>query len=241
MKYNFIISIFLGIFFSLQSQDNQTLFNKANQLFLEKNYNKAIELYEKISVKNFALFYNLATAYAAEDKFAQALCAIKRAEKLGNWSQLTDLYRFFDCLHKTVNPEYELTFSNQVQLFIKKCILTTPVLLLQILLLLIIGLLFFLWFFNLHRKHLKKYKALLVLAVLFFAVYRYKEYLVQEKIGIVLVQSANVFAGPAASFYVKNRLPIMTEAKIIQSNNDYKQIQVGNMIGWISHQDIIQI
>lgn len=241
MKHNFIISIFLGAFFSLQSQDNQTLFNHANQLVTEKKYNQAINLYEKISVKNFAIFYNLAIAYAAENKFAQALVAIKRAEKVGNYGQLTDLYAFFDCFKKSINPEYELTFSNQVQLFIKKCILTTPILLLQILLFLIIALLFLLWFLHLHRKYIKKYKVLLVLAVLVFTTYKYKEYLVQEKIGIVMVQSANVFAGPDASFYVKNTLPGMTEVIIIQSNNGYKQIQVGNMIGWIYHQDIIEI
>ena len=83
MKKSFLI--FLTSISCSFCMDYQKLFNKANDFFIEENYEKSIELYELIiesGQENSVVFYNLGNSYYRLEEIGQAIWAYRNANKL---------------------------------------------------------------------------------------------------------------------------------------------------------------
>lgn len=81
---NLWIILFCIISVSLLAQDANKIFQDANDAYVNKSYDKAIELYESIvqqELKSPELFLNLGNAYFQKSKFAQAILSYERGLK----------------------------------------------------------------------------------------------------------------------------------------------------------------
>lgn len=82
---NYLIALFCLISVSLIAQDANKTFQEANEAYVNKSYDQAIQLYESISdqgLKSPELFLNLGNAYFQQSKFAQAILSYERGLKL---------------------------------------------------------------------------------------------------------------------------------------------------------------
>mgnify|MGYP001456487221 CR=1 FL=1 len=76
--------VFLVVISCSYSTEAHKLFNEANDFFINKNYKKSIELYEKIinsGQENSTVFYNLGNAYYRLGYIGHAIWAYKHANK----------------------------------------------------------------------------------------------------------------------------------------------------------------
>ncbi|MEW5820790.1 MAG: SH3 domain-containing protein [Cyanobacteriota bacterium] len=76
---NFNIAIKANTVFN---QDNQKLFNEANEFYTNQQYFKAIELYEKLlnsGIYNGTVYYNLANSYFKNEQLGKAILNYKNA------------------------------------------------------------------------------------------------------------------------------------------------------------------
>ena len=82
MKKVIVIS-FLGSY--LFCEENNKLFLDANEMYINENYNRSIEIYESIiknDSTNSSVFYNLGNSYFRIKKIGQAIWAYKHANML---------------------------------------------------------------------------------------------------------------------------------------------------------------
>lgn len=80
-----MVVLFTCFSFCASSQDANQLFAEANDAYVAKSYDKAIQLYESIyeqDLKSPELFLNLGNAYFQQSKYAQAILAYERGLKL---------------------------------------------------------------------------------------------------------------------------------------------------------------
>ena len=85
IKSLFIITLFFFINSGVICSEINNLFNEANDLFLKKNYESAIKLYESIidrGYENSSVFYNLGNSYFRVEKIGQAIWAYRNAIRL---------------------------------------------------------------------------------------------------------------------------------------------------------------
>ena len=235
-----LLSFFL--FFLLQSmlifsaQDDES-FVRGNHFFTTGRYALACDAYQKIENKEFAVLYNLELSYLNQGNRAQAILWSKRAEKQANFKELTQLYDFYDYMHRQIDPDYELAWYEQFVLFLKKCVLSISMLLLQIFLLFIIIVLMVCWYRRLLVLN-KAFFFMIFFYILLGGIWWYKTDMMQQQLGIVTKNVISVFAGPDASFYKKYELHESEEIKVIGYHSEYYQIQKQQIVGWIHDHDI---
>lgn len=218
------------------SYDDQQLSEQANMLFTHAEYQKALDIYTKIEHKTFPVLFNMSLSYLNQADCAKALLYAKRAEKKANYNELTLLYEFIACIRKEIDPEYQASWLESITIFSKKCIRSIPMLLLQIL---------FLWallflFFTCWYRSLRLQAILLNIwyCLVFGILLSYKVSLLQEKTAVIMKKNVPVYAGPDSSFYTKTAVPEAHEVMIKNQQNNYYQIQVHGVCGWVNHDDI---
>tara|TARA_B100000809_G_scaffold266892_2_gene332631 strand:- start:4182 stop:5009 length:828 start_codon:yes stop_codon:yes gene_type:complete len=77
-----LIAVFLFVYSGLHAQDNSELFEKANELYRNEKYVKAIGMYEEIEASGLVsseLYYNLGSAYYKINKVAPSIYNLEKA------------------------------------------------------------------------------------------------------------------------------------------------------------------
>ena len=222
--------------FSAQQEDEN--FIRGNQLFAAGNYAQACDAYEKIDSKGFAVLYNMGLSYLNQDNYAQAIICSKRAEKQADFAQLTQLYEFLDCMHRHIDPDYVPNWYEQLALFLKKCILSISMLLMQILLLIVILSLMICWYQRWYPMNSKALLCMVFFYLVVVGIWWYKTNMMQQQIGVVTKDLISVFAGPDESFYKKSELHHADEVVVVGFQQEYYQVKAQQVIGWIHNNDI---
>lgn len=238
MKISSFLVLFLIPVSLWSSSDQHENFVRANHAFATQDYVQACDAYKKIKSPAFIVNYNLAVSYVHQSQQAQAVLYARRAEKQANYWQLTKLYQFIDCLNRQVNPDYVISWQQQLAIFLKKCILSIPIVLLQIILLITCIAVILYWY---NRWNLLHGRALLWIAcfyLLLLSCWGYKIFYMQRQQGVVIKHEAVLRAGPDASFYKKSELHESDEVAVLGYRSGYYQIQQRNMLGWINEKDI---
>ena len=241
MIYCKSISISVCIYFLLQSHlmiTGDQDFMQGNQLFASKNYVQACQAYQKIENKGFAVLYNIALTYLNQGKRAQAILYSKRAEKQANFTELTQLYDFLDYIHHQNNPDYSPSWYEQLAIFMKKCILSISMLLIQVLLLIAILVVMLCWYRRWYQINSKALLWIGLFYIVLVSIWWYKTNIMQQRVGVVTKNVISVFAGPDESFYKKSELHEADELIIMSSRQGYYHIKAQQTIGWISDNDI---
>ncbi|MDP3788384.1 MAG: hypothetical protein Q8Q60_03675 [Candidatus Chromulinivorax sp.] len=238
MKFLNVIMFFLvQSTFIFCAQDNEN-FIRGNHFFAAGQYAQACDAYQKIEHKNFAVWYNLELSYVHQGQQAQAIICSKRAEKQASFKQLTKLYELSDYMNRQVDPDYAPGWYEQLAIFLKKCILSISMLLLQLLILLAIMFLILCWYRRWYPTNRKLLVCLILLYGALLCVWLYKTDMMEQRIGIVTKKVVHIFAGPDASFYKKAELHETDEVTIIALQKGYYQVKAKQAIGWIHDNDI---
>lgn len=237
IKIFYILFLFHNILSAVPVND-RNIFDQANYLFEEEKYEQACQLYQSIENKGFIVLYNMSLSYVHAGDHAHALLYAKRAEKLANFTQLTLLYEYFMAMKKNVDPDYQPYFTELVAIFVKKCILSIHILLLQLLLLIFFIICIVCW----HNRHDKIYKNILLYMVFFIIIFGslwlYKNNYMHRSVGIIMQDNVAMFAGPDTSFYEKTILHKADEIVILDTDKKYYKVQAKNIIGWILNTSI---
>ncbi|VAX24284.1 hypothetical protein MNBD_NITROSPINAE02-111 [hydrothermal vent metagenome] len=114
-----LLTIGLVIFASTQialAQTDAQKFNSANRLYLEHEYEKAIDLYSSIDISNPDLEYNLASAYFKAGKIGKAIVHLSRSLKLrpGDEDALANLRYIRSVKHDRENKTEQSHVINAV-------------------------------------------------------------------------------------------------------------------------------
>lgn len=230
-------------FFFVQSmivvgaQDVQ-FFEQGNKFFVAGRYQQACEAYNKIDNKGFAVWYNLALSYLHKHQQARAITCCKRAELQGNFAQLTQLYDLYDYMHRQQDPDFVPGWYEQLAIFMKKCILSFSMLLLQLLMLFGLCMLIICVHKKWYPKNNKVIAVLIFLYGMVVCAWFYKTVIVQQKIAVVMHDQATVYAGPDVSFYSKGQLQHADVAVVLDAQNGYHRVRTQQTVGWICDKDI---
>ena len=238
LKFIFYVGFFLlqsTLIFSMQDEEK---FVQGNQLFMQGSYVQACDIYKSIENKGFVVLYNIAISYVYQGNLAQVIMYAKRAKKQANFQQLTKLYELFDAINRQANPDYEPSWYDQFTIFLKKCILSISMLLVQILLFILLVVLMIYWYRRRYKTNVKSFLWIAFFCMIFLSLWWYKTSMMQEKIGVVTKNLISVFAGPDESFYKKSELHESDEVIILSSQQGYYQIRAKKVIGWIHDNDI---
>ncbi|MBV8660929.1 MAG: hypothetical protein JO129_02180 [Candidatus Dependentiae bacterium] len=221
--------------FSMQDEEK---FVHGNQLFMQQRYAQACDTYKTINNKGFIVLYNIAISYLNQGNLAQVVLYAKRAKQQANFQQLTQLYELFDCINRQAHPDYVPSWNEQLVIFLKKCILSTSMLLIQIVLFILLIVLMIYWYRRRYKTNIKSFLWIAFFCIMFFCFWWYKTTIIQEKVGVVTKNLISVFAGPDESFYKKSELHESDEVIILSSQQGYYQIKAKKVIGWIHDNDI---
>lgn len=149
---------FCVLFSCIASEQEEFL--HANELYQVRVYDKAQEIYEKISHKDAAIWYNLGNSYYHENNYIKALAAWERALRQTRgalwWKIMDNQYQVYAALKNQISFHHRIYYSllgviSYVSMFEFQ---------------LIIMLLIFLLFFAILRKRMVVILLLLVLNIL---------------------------------------------------------------------------
>ena len=245
-----ITTIFLSLFLSdcLKSEQEQVsyqvIFDKANSLYKNGQYESAMKFYKKIQDKSAVVNYNLGNCSYKLNKLGFAHLYWRRAEKYWGVSDRTELLNNIKMVKDKLRAQKngkrdkktEIIFKNLKNLKIQiiSFIRAMPLFFFQI-----VFLILWIFLFVFIRKLFKLRKRLLA-AMLFTFIAVSGLMLVSKynfeckRFGIVTTASAKLLSGPGDNYQV---LSFVTEAKevvIQKSSNGFYKIKINGQIGWIS-------
>ncbi len=229
--------IIFSIFFctNLQSDD---LMNQAHKFFHEKIYDKALGCYKKIEPKDAVIWYNIGLCYMNLKDSLQTRIAFARAEKYGRWDiwKKLDDVRFF--MHVEQDPNFVEKWSDQLALFCKRCILSIPMIALQLWLYIMVLIFFGMYRYQVGATYKNYCMMFFIILATLYAIF-FKDHKASCHTGIIIHDNTEVYAGPDSSFCKKD---IIDLGKMISWHKDsmhgYYQILYDNKYGWVHKKNI---
>jgi tetratricopeptide (TPR) repeat protein len=238
MKFTFIFFVFLWLAPIMQAIDNEFhLFNRAQALYEQHEYEQACQMYQSIEHKQVAVLYNLALSYARQEKFGYALLYCYRAMRVAELYELFMIQTLITYIHKQLSVSEQAEIFEQIEIFIKICILSIPVLLVQVLLCILFFLLCFFWVAG-KRYHQYIWYSTSILYLTLTLIWYVKLSLLQTPCAIVIKNASPVFAGPESSFYIKDHIQQGKKLKVVQQQGDYYKVKIKGLVGWVDKQVI---
>lgn len=227
--------IFLMLFVSLCARNAQETFLRANKLYEEKEYIKALQEYQSIEKKGPAVYYNMGNCYYHIGNETQALICYKRAKKDAKNNLIDNCNYNIDLIAHPGEVSHFSWFASLCNKQINRFSL------LMIQLLFLILWLLFCWLLYTRKQFKNKLMvcgAFLFLVPLSFVLYeKYKS--VCHLKGIVCFETS-LYAGPNTQYHVRQTLLAMQEVEIQQEKDKWFKIRYNKNVGWIP-KDVITI
>ena len=238
--------------FSGFSQDVNSLFKKANNLYLNKEYGKALDIYRQIEKQlnennehSFKLYYNLGCTYYRLNDIANARYYFEKAKRVNPFDK--DLNKSLNLLltkvkdkEKKVKEGFFLNIYKKMYLSFGLNTLTVVAIVFFLAVFLILGMLVS----NRYDKK-KLYYGLgisLFLFLLSFSLFYSRYKFTFQKEGIVFADEVEVFSEPNTSSTVLFKLHKAAKVKIEDNLNGYVHISLPDGLnGWIDRQYIKEI
>lgn len=218
-------------------QDDTTLFLRAKELCSQELYQDAFNVFQRIENKGFAVFYNMGLCSLRQNKKVEALLAFKRAEKKAqSYKEYTLIQDIIDFVYG--KEKENRSWYDQIAVFCKKSILSTSILLFQILIL--FGLIFLMicWYKRWYKKHKVSSGIVLLFWLVMYGMYFYKVDEITKQQAVVIQEVASIYSGPDSSFHKKFDLEQSQLVDIIGELHGFLKIKVDNHIGWIESQSV---
>ncbi|MFC1512425.1 SH3 domain-containing protein [bacterium] len=211
-------------------------FDKANTLFEEKDYIKALDLYLKIYEQGFYskdLFYNISNTHYRLGNIGQSLRYIEKAYRI---SPRDSDIRF--------NRKLLYTNTGQTENVWESIIGFLSINELSIICLVLVSLIFIFLIISkfITKRWLYWVKFGVISLTIIFSVWLYASYLIFYKnpYGVVLPQEINAYSGPSLEQTISFTVPAGQKIVILGKSNGWLDIGVkkDRLRGWIQEQEI---
>lgn len=255
-KIQFLISILVliignaSIVFA-QDQDFDKLIKNANQLYIEKQYQESIELYEKVVISGYQsakLYYNIGNAYYKLNNYPKAILFYERARLLepDNHKVIHNLkfaqQHIKDQIDVIPNEGIGMVFKKMVNTYTSKSWSYISIVFFNLALLL-----FLVFLFN-SKLSIKKASFIISilfivisLTSLFFASNQYNN-MVNNKTAIIMAPVSIAKSSPDKGSTDLFRIHEGLKVKVQDKSGDWVEIRLADgRIGWIPTKELEQI
>ena len=228
-----------------------SLFVKANKLYQQESYAKALRIYQQIdsmNVQSDALYFNMANAYYKTNQVAPAIYFYEKALKLNPSNSDYNFNLQFakrmtldniELLPKSLGQRFRDTI---ILLFTYNTWATIAVILAFL-----FALLFLLYHFS-YRAAIKRfYFVTSILCVIFvttsvFFAYRNYQYVSNLRTAIIFKQEVDVRSAPSKSGEINFELHEGTKVEILESLDNWMKIKISDgKTGWINADNLREI
>jgi len=224
--------------FFVCSGSGEEFFLRANKYCEQHDWSQALTLYKSINQKGSLVWYNMGNCCYHLKNYTEALIYWKRAEQGASYTVYVQSKQNQHILARQLNRVVPVVWIRQLyELFVYN-LLGIPLLFLQILFLLCWSLFFFL------KRYWSKtfFSAALIMMMLSGLVgtgivVKYKQ---MNKIGIIITDSAKIFAGPSQEYHVLDVLNYIDQVTIQNVKPDWYKVKYATGVGWVVA-DVIQV
>lgn len=243
-----ILILLLLIANVLNAQDEQKIFESANEMYKQQNYEKAIEYYktlEKYNLISSELFYNLGNSYYKLNKVGPSIYYYEKALKLNPLNKdvqnnlvfarrlaLDNIEEIPKTVFQKLNSRYlqKLSYNQWAIVSIVFCALGS--------------LLFLLFYFSNQPRSKRTYFVTSLISFLFLIIsltitYNQFSYFKNNKVAIVFAEETEVRNAPSLNSEEVFTLHEGTKVIVLDTIDDWKKIKIADgKIGWIIADDI---
>ena len=243
-----ILILLLLIANVLNAQDEQKIFESANEMYRQQNYEKAIEYYkflEKYNIISSELFYNLGNSYYKLNKVGPSIYYYEKALKLNPLNKdvqnnlvfarrlaLDNIEELPKTVFQKLNSRYlqKLSYNQWAIVSIVFCALGS--------------LLFLLFYFSNQPRSKRTFFITSLISFLFLIIsltitYNQFSYFKNNKVAIVFAEETEVRNAPSLNSEEVFTLHEGTKVIVLDTIDDWKKIKIADgKIGWIIANDI---
>ena len=243
-----ILILLLLIANVLNAQDEQKIFESANEMYKQQNYEKAIEYYktlEKYNLISSELFYNLGNSYYKLNKVGPSIYYYEKALKLNPLNKdvqnnlvfarrlaLDNIEELPKTVFQKLNSRYlqKLSYNQWAIVSIVFCALGS--------------LLFLLFYFSNQPRSKRTYFVTSLISFLFLIIsltitYNQFSYFKNNKVAIVFAEETEVRNAPSLNSEEVFTLHEGTKVIVLDTIDNWKKIKIADgKIGWIIADDI---
>ena len=243
-----ILILLLLIANVLNAQDEQKIFESANEMYRQQNYEKAIEYYkflEKYNLISSELFYNLGNSYYKLNKVGPSIYYYEKALKLNPLNKdvqnnlvfarrlaLDNIEELPKTVFQKLNSRYlqKLSYNQWAIVSIVFCALGS--------------LLFLLFYFSNQPRSKRTFFITSLISFLFLIIsltitYNQFSYFKNNKVAIVFAEETEVRNAPSLNSEEVFTLHEGTKVIVLDTIDDWKKIKIADgKIGWIIAGDI---
>ena len=243
-----ILILLLLIANVLNAQDEQKIFESANEMYKQQNYEKAIEYYktlEKYNLISSELFYNLGNSYYKLNKVGPSIYYYEKALKLNPLNKdvqnnlvfarrlaLDNIEELPKTVFQKLNSRYlqKLSYNQWAIVSIVFCALGS--------------LLFLLFYFSNQPRSKRTFFVTSLISFLFLIIsltitYNQFSYFKNNKVAIVFAEETEVRNAPSLNSEEVFTLHEGTKVIVLDTIDDWKKIKIADgKIGWIIADDI---
>lgn len=243
-----ILILLLLIANVLNAQDEQKIFESANEMYKQQNYEKAIEYYktlEKYNLISSELFYNLGNSYYKLNKVGPSIYYYEKALKLNPLNKdvqnnlvfarrlaLDNIEELPKTVFQKLNSRYlqKLSYNQWAIVSIVFCAL--------------VSLLFLLFYFSNQPRSKRTYFVTSLISFLFLIIsltitYNQFSYFKNNKVAIVFAEETEVRNAPSLNSEEVFTLHEGAKVIVLDTIDDWKKIKIADgKIGWIIAGDI---
>lgn len=233
---------------TLFAQDPKQLFNEANELYKQKEYEKAAQVYEKIATLGYEsaeVYYNLGNCYYKTNQTGLTILNYERAKKIEPDND--DIEFNLRLANLRVNDRIEAVPQMMLVVWFKNLLSSHTAngwgkLSLVLLWLALTGSIVFLFSNKFLVKRISFLTAifLLLLSLLFlFVAYRQNRFEKNNKYGVVMVTNTYIKSAPENNAVDLFILREGVKAAILEENGEWQKIKLADgKVGWIQKNDM---
>jgi len=211
------------------ARDVEETFLQANQEYQNKQYEKALELYQSIEKKGPATWCNMGNCAFKTKKYIDALVCWRRAKKNASRAELVDLNKNIAAVDQILGRAPK---AGSLEQFVDDLLGRVSLFFLQFIFLVFWLVLFVVLFFT------KKYKSvslsILMPLNLFFGFGLFAKYrLHSNPKAIVVDRAASIFSGPDQKYSVVRKTNLADEVEVAQQRGGWCKVKSSGLAGWM--------
>lgn len=218
-------------------QDTQ-LFDRANKLYAQEAYDRALTEYKKIANKTGPVWFNMGNVAYQQKDYTHALLYLLRAQKYGDAHIYAAAHERLQSLAPSIGLN-EKGLSDAVVYYGVLLLKRIPMYVWQILVLL--------FWYLLCWCRLKKYRcsavksSMLVIVLLLMCIPIMIGYYIDKEQVIVIVDSADVYNGPHHALYKVGTMQKNKLATLLDAKKQWYKISHDAIIGWVERASVAKI
>ena len=231
-----MLSIFVITFSLHLCAHKHEQFLKANKMYEEGDYDKALHIYATLEDKGAGVYFNMGNAYYKKGNYIQALVSWKKAQRLVHGAQLRAVFENIKKAEKKLLASND-SFANTLIFVVGPYVSYVPMLMMQLIWLLFAFGIMISCLKQMGHRRVFSILLLLIGLVCVGGTLAIKRTIQLPNGALVVDKKALLFAGPnnryhqVTSVALGNQVSIKTT--LCHRGDDWCKITFGNHIGWV--------